>query len=108
MSSGVERFLALLQAGKDSPLLRYSLGAEYLKLDDTASALEHLERALDAEPNHSAAWKLYGKALAQAGEHAQARDAFERGILVAEARGDAQAVKEMRVFKRRAEKVLAI
>lgn len=106
MNSTIERFLVLLESGKDSPLLRYSIGVEFLKMDDVEQAMTHLQAALDADPNHSAAWKVYGKALAMTGEHARARDAFERGICVAEERGDTQAAKEMRVFKRRAERAL--
>ena len=106
MSTSLERFLALLDAGKDSPLLRYSLAVEYMKRDDVSNAIAQLALALEGDPNFSAAWKLYGKALVEAGKHEAACDVFERGISVAEGRGDAQAVKEMRVFKRRAEKAL--
>jgi hypothetical protein len=57
-------------------------------------------------PDYSAAWKLYGKALAGAGRYGDSVDALDRGIAVAEAKGDMQAVKEMRVFRKRSEKAL--
>ena len=56
------------------------------------------------DPNYSAAWKLLGKALAESGAAAEALEAYERGIAVAEARGDKQAAKEMTVFARRMRK----
>jgi predicted Zn-dependent protease len=97
-------FEKMLAAGKDSALLRYSLGNEYLKADDPARAAEHLARAVAQDPKYTAAWKLYGKALAAAGRPAEALAAYRQGIAVAHARGDKQAEKEMTVFARRIEK----
>jgi predicted Zn-dependent protease len=93
----------LLVAGKDNALLRYSLGNEYLKAGDAYAACHHLARAVEHNPEYSAAWKLYGKALADNGQQAEAREAYRRGIEVAEKKGDKQAAKEMRVFLRRIE-----
>jgi tetratricopeptide (TPR) repeat protein len=101
MRDNLERLLA---AGQDSALLRYSLGAECLKDGDTDAAITHLGQAVLLDANYSAAWKLYGKALDAAGRHTEAIETFDRGIAVAEGRGDIQAAKEMRVFRKRAEK----
>ena len=60
--------------------------------------------ALERDAQYSAAWKLLGKALAEAGDGPCAAEAYAQGIAVAEARGDVQAAKEMRVFLRRLEK----
>jgi predicted Zn-dependent protease len=92
---------ALLAAGKDNALLRFSLGNEYLKAGDAQTACTHLARALEHDPEYSAAWKLYGKALADAGQAAQALAAYRSGIEVAERKGDKQAAREMLVFVRR-------
>jgi predicted Zn-dependent protease len=100
-SSALENFEKMLAAGKDGALLRFSLGNEYLKASDPARAAEHLARAVALDPNFTAAWKLYGKALAASGRDTEARTAFQDGIAVATARGDKQAEKEMRVFTRR-------
>jgi predicted Zn-dependent protease len=96
----------LLGGPRDSALLRYSLGNEYLKAGDPARAAACFRDALGKDPNYSAAWKLLGKALADAGRPAEALAAYRRGIEVAEARGDKQAAKEMTVFARRIEKAL--
>lgn len=103
----IENFEAMLTRGQDSALLRYSLGAEYLKLDETAKALPHLCEAVRLDPGYSAAWKLYGKALSASGRQDEALDAFDRGIAVAQSKGDIQAAKEMSVFRKRAERALA-
>ncbi|EGV18577.1 hypothetical protein [Thiocapsa marina] len=105
--SMIENLEAMLRRGQDTALLRYSLGAEYLKTDDTGRALEHLAEAVRLDPAYSAAWKLYGKGLSAAGRHAEAILALDRGIAVAEAKGDIQAAKEMKVFRKRAERAIA-
>lgn len=96
----IERLEQMLAAGEDNALLRFSLGNAYLK-SDPAAAAQHLRRAVEHDPDYSAAWKLLGRAEAAAGETAAARASFERGIEVAEARGDVQAAREMRVFLKR-------
>jgi Tfp pilus assembly protein PilF len=99
-----ERFEALLACGKDSALLRFSLGMQYLKAGDAARAAGHLRSAVQQDPQYSAAWKLLGKALAESGDVAGAIAAYRDGIATAQRRGDKQAAKEMSVFLRRLEK----
>jgi predicted Zn-dependent protease len=96
----------LVGGPRDGPLLRYSLGNEYLKAGDPAAAAVHLREAVARDPRYSAAWKLLGKALADCGDAPGALAAYREGITVAEARGDKQAAKEMTVFARRLEKQL--
>lgn len=91
----------MLDAGKDGALLRFGLGSEYLRLGDAENAVTHLRRALEHDPNYSAAWKALGKALSEAGRLQEAVEAYRRGIEVAEKKGDKQAAKEMEVFSRR-------
>ena len=105
MTPALANFEKMLAAGKDSALLRFSLGNEYLKVDDAARAAAHLARAVALDPGHTAAWKLYAKALAAAGRPVDALAAYRSGIDVARAKGDKQAEKEMQVFARRLEKM---
>jgi len=102
----IDNFEAMLARGQDSALLRYGLGNEYLKVERYAEASEHLAEAVRLDPGYSAAWKLYGRTLAALGRGADAIAAFDRGITTAEAKGDVQAAKEMRVFRKRVEKAL--
>lgn len=99
--STIERLEALLAGGRDDALLRFSLGAALLRGGAPQAAAEHLARAVAHDPGYSAAWKLYAKALATSHRDDQARAAYRRGIEAAQARGDVQAAKEMRVFLRR-------
>lgn len=100
----IDNFEKMLAAGQDNALLRYSLGNAYLKEGEPAKAIAHLQEAVRQDPDYSAAWKVYGKALTEAGETAQARSAYEQGIAVAEKKGDIQAAKEMKVFLKRLQK----
>jgi Tfp pilus assembly protein PilF len=103
----IDNLEAMLARGQDSGLLRYSLGNEYLKQGDNENAVAHLREALHQDPDYSAAWKLYGKALQAASQHQDAIDAFDKGVEIAERNGELQAAKEMRVFRKRSEKALA-
>jgi Tfp pilus assembly protein PilF len=91
----------LLASGQDNAMLRFGLGKAYLDEGEPAKAAEHLRRAVEQDTNYSAAWKLLGRALVQAEREDEAKTAYEEGIRVAEARGDIQAAKEMRVFLKR-------
>lgn len=104
MNLRIESLEKLLDGPRDGALLRFSLGNEYLKAGDPARAGKCFQEAVDRDCRYSAAWKALGKALAEAGDNAGALTAYERGIAVAEARGDIQAAKEMKVFARRLRK----
>lgn len=99
-------FESMLLQGRDNALLRFSLGNEYLKQGDAAKAAEHLRRAVEHDPNYSAAWKLLGRALTDIEAWQDALTAYQQGVAVAEARGDKQAAREMGVFMRRIEAAL--
>lgn len=100
----IERLEAMLAAGKDSAVLRYGLGSAYFQQGRWENAIEHLAKAVELNPNYSAAWKLYGKALTKGQRAQEALEAYRAGIEAAERKGDVQAAKEMRVFLRRLEK----
>lgn len=100
----IENLHGMLERGIDSALLRYSLGTEFLKIGDADAAISHLREALKLDAEYSAAWRSLGKALASAGNHAEAVEVLGQGIEVAERRGDIQAAKEMGVFRKRSQK----
>lgn len=88
----------MLARGQDNALVRYGLGGEYSKLKQYAKAIEHLQKAVDHDSKYSAAWKLLGQVLAEAGRRDEAIAAYEQGIKAATEKGDKQAAKEMGVF----------
>jgi predicted Zn-dependent protease len=104
--SVIDNFEAMLARGQDSGLLRFSLGNAYLGRNNPEQAIPHLAEAVRQTPEHSASWKLYGKALAAVGRKTEAVAAFDQGIAMAEAKGDIQAAREMQVFLKRISKAL--
>jgi len=90
----------LLDGPRDGAMLRFSLGNAWLA-SDAAKAAAYFRDAVTRDPPYSAAWKGLGKALAASGDTAAARAAYEEGMRVAQARGDIQAAREMKVFARR-------
>ncbi len=99
-----ENLEAMLAAGQDNPLLRFTLGNVLLKQGEANAAVEHLREAVRQDPGYSAAWKVYGRALQSLGDVDGAIQAFETGIAAARQKGDVQAAKEMQVFLKRLRK----
>ena len=99
-------FERMLASGKDGALLRYSIGNEHAKAKAWDAAAEALAKAVELDPNYTAAWKLYARALLECGRPQDALNAYRAGIDVAKRKGDRQAEKEMVVFARRIERAL--
>ena len=97
----ISNFQSMLEQGQDNALIRFGLGNAYLNSKDYTQAIEHLALALKHDPDYSAAWKLYGKALVSAGKNDEAITAYQQGIETAENKGDIQAAREMKVFLKR-------
>lgn len=97
----IARLAKLAGGPRDNALLHHAIGTEWAKLGEHRRAAESFRAALERDERFSAAWKLLGKSLLEAGDIAGARVAWSRGVSVAEQRGDLQAVKEMQVFLRR-------
>lgn len=101
--SRLEELLKLVKKN-DSAMLRFAIGHEYLKRGRTQEATHAFARCVELDPRYTAGWKLYAHALREHGDPDGAADAYEKGIAVAEARGDRQAAKEMQVFLKRLQK----
>jgi len=95
------RLRGMLASGQDNAMLRYTLGKACAEAGDHAEAVTHLRAALAFDPAYSVAWKWLGKALLAQDDHDAAREAWQSGLQAAQARGDAQVVKELQVFLRR-------
>jgi Flp pilus assembly protein TadD len=94
----------LLSEGKDSSILRLSLGNAYAD-KNPLRATEHFRKALEMDDENPAIWKALGKSLTVLGEISEARETYLEGISAAEKKGFIQAAKEMKVFLRRLEKL---
>ena len=104
MNPMVQNLEKLLASGKDGALLRYTLGKAYADDEQMAVARTHLQQATLQDPAYSVAWKQLGKAELALGDTDAARKAWEQGMACAQAKGDAQVVKELQVFLKRLDK----
>lgn len=104
MNDMTQRLEQLLASGKESALLRYTLGKTYADHEQFETAREHLQRSVELDPDYSVAWKWLGKALLALDDIPAARQAWEKGLACAENKGDAQVVKELKIFLRRLDK----
>ncbi|MBE9526818.1 MAG: tetratricopeptide repeat protein [Proteobacteria bacterium] len=91
----------LLDQGQDSVILRFGLGNALFKSGQAAEAIPHLRVAIEFAPEYSAAWKILGKALVEIGDKEEAIKVYKKGLIVADKKGDRQAVKEINVFLKR-------
>lgn len=88
----------MLKSGQDNALLRFTLGQAFMRHQKYDQAIIHFAVAVELDPQYSAAWKNYGKALEKSGMLNEAIKAYTKGIKVAERKGDKQAAREMSVF----------
>lgn len=105
MPMNINNLYSILDTGEDSLILRFGLAQALIKQDEPAQAIEHLEKALEFDAEYSAAYKLLGKAYSETDQPQLAIKTYEKGIAVAEKKGDIQAAKEMKVFLKRLQKV---
>jgi predicted Zn-dependent protease len=103
-SPSLDSLEKLLGTPRDGALLQFSLGMEYLKMENLEKAIAHLRNSVARDAGYSAAWRALGKALESAGNSGDALAAYRKGIAAAHEKGDKQAEKEMTVFARRIEK----
>ncbi len=75
-------------AHPDDVLARLALSTSYRKLGMPARAIAHLKHALVRAPEMSVVYLDLGKALEDVGAADEARDVYQRGIPVADGRGD--------------------
>lgn len=94
----IERLQAQLEAGKDSPLLRFGLGSALFNEKGYEAAAGHLRECVKQMPDHSAAWKLLGRSEMALDNDSAAAEAFEKGLAVAQEKGDVQVEREISVF----------
>ena len=101
MSTLLERFLAQLQQGRDSAILRLSIGTQLHAAERYPEAIEHLQRALELNPAYTAVWMALGQAFERSGQIEAAIKTYQSGISTADQNGDRQAQRQMSVYLRR-------
>lgn len=91
----------LLEKGKDSAMLRFTLAQLYQKNTQIKKAILHLQVATTLDNHYTAAWNLLGQCYASEKHIDAARSAFLNGLKAAEHNGDKQMEKMLNVFLKR-------
>ena len=90
-----EMFRQVLELDPDDAMGNFGLGELLVEEGRYAEAVEHLERALAADPNYSAALLALGRAHEGANDLVAACVTYRRGVDVAAARGDLATANKM-------------
>ncbi|MBI4748926.1 MAG: tetratricopeptide repeat protein [Acidobacteria bacterium] len=93
--SRIEVFTTLLEKQPTDPMIWYGLANEYFKISDWAKAVEALQKVVEFNPSYTAAYQMLGSALANLGNTPEARQIWERGVLVATETGAWKARQHM-------------
>lgn len=94
--SVIDNLKSMLAEGQDNALIRFGLANAYIQEKNPEEALLHYETALDQDSRYTAAWKMYGQTLELLMQYEAAKRAYQKGLEVAQDKGDYQAAKTMR------------
>ena len=97
----ITKFEEMLETGQDNALIRFTMASAFMQHKKYDQAIEHLKKAIEHEPEYSAAWKLYGRCLFEMDKNEEAQNVYEKGLQIAQAKGDMQTVREIEVFLKR-------
>ena len=97
----IQQFQELIALEPEDTVLRFGVGELYIEAGDFTCAAEQFAEIVRLDPQYSAAYRHLGQAYTALDRPQEAAEVFQRGIAVAEARGDLQTAKEMQVFLRR-------
>jgi len=90
-----EMFLQVLEIDPDDALAHFGMGELAVERSRFTEAVDHLEKAIESDPAHSAAMFALGAALEGLDDAARARETYERGIEIAAKKGDLATATKM-------------
>ncbi len=90
-----EMFRQVLEIDPDDALAHFGMGELAVERGRFARAVDHLEKAIANDPQHSAAILALGSALEGLGDTERAHETYERGIEVAAKKGDLATANKM-------------
>lgn len=87
MQNRIEVFQQMLASDPDNAMVLFGLANEFQKIEDWQKTIETLENYLSKADDEGAAYGMLAKAYERVGEREKARNAYEKGIEVANAHG---------------------
>jgi len=91
----IERLRKLISDSPKDPLLHYSLARLYVQASQLPEAEQSFKKVLELKPDYSIVYLELGKVLEKQKKFDEAIALYERGIPVAEAKGDLMPKKQM-------------
>ena len=93
--SRLEQFRKMAEADPNNELGHFSLGKAYLDAGKDAEAVASLSRVLQLNPNLSKVYQLLASAQRRLGQSAVALETLQKGVTIAQERGDLMPRNEM-------------
>ena len=92
----LQKLIEMLEQQPNDPFLTYAMAMEYLGLSNLTKAEELFKQVLLIEPNHLAVHYQLGILLPNLGKEAEAIIILERGLMLAQQKGDQKTKNEFR------------
>jgi superkiller protein 3 len=106
LAERVEKLRALLARDADDATAWFGLGRALFELGRADEAVGPFRRAIDLDPNYTAAHRDLGRALLESGTPREAVEVLEGALELAQRTGDLQTGRETEIFLRRARRAL--
>jgi predicted Zn-dependent protease len=96
-TSRIETFKQMLESDPENTMVRFGLANEYLKAEQYEEAVAALRDYLERADDEGAAYGMLARAYEKIGKRDEARQAFQRGIEVAEAHNHPSMAEDYRM-----------
>src|ERR1700743_3443841 len=101
-NSRLEKLLEFIKNEPDDPFLKYALATEYLRLNQTDTALQYYEDLTANHPNYVGTYYHLGKLYEALNRKSDAIATYETGMKTAKAQRDNHAFSELQAVYREA------
>ena len=96
-ASRIDTFKQMLDSDPDNAIVRFGLANEYLKAEQYEEAAAALKDYLERADDEGAAYGMLARAYEKVGKRDEARQAYMRGIEVAEAHSHPSMAEDYRM-----------
>ncbi len=93
----IDTFKQMLEADPENTVVRFGLANEYLKTERYEEAIAELSDYLQRADDEGAAYGMLARAYEKLDRRKEAREAYERGIAVAERHGHPSMAEDYRM-----------
>jgi tetratricopeptide (TPR) repeat protein len=94
-SERLDKLLEFIKNEPDDEFLKYALATEYLRLNDTAKALEYYEDLVNNHPGYVGTYYHLGKLYEALNRKGDAQKTYETGMKIAREKRDNHAFSEL-------------